>query len=139
MTRLIFTITIFASAFLLFLVQPMIGKLILPKLGGTPQVWNTCMVFFQMTLLVGYGYSHLLTTKLKIKQTLMLHCAILIVPIATLLMFPMYHAVQDWSPPTQGSPIPNTLGLLALIIGIPFLLASTSRTDLDPLVRLLRR
>src|SRR5207253_11000890 len=47
----LFAVTLFVSAFLLFLVQPMIGKLILPKLGGTPQVWNTCMLFFQLALL----------------------------------------------------------------------------------------
>ena len=53
----IFAVTLFVSAFLLFLVQPMIGKMILPNLGGTPQVWNTCMVFFQMALLAGCGWS----------------------------------------------------------------------------------
>jgi len=47
LARIVFTLTIFVSAFMLFLVQPLIGKLILPKLGGTPQVWNTCMLFFQ--------------------------------------------------------------------------------------------
>src|SRR4051812_38013916 len=55
---LYFSFTLFVSATLLFLVQPMIGKLILPQLGGTPAVWNTCMVFFQGVLLVGYGYTH---------------------------------------------------------------------------------
>ena len=51
----LFAVTVFVSAFVLFLVQPMVGKMILPKLGGTPQVWNTCMVFFQSALLAGYG------------------------------------------------------------------------------------
>ena len=50
----LYALTLFISAFILFLVQPIIGKIILPKLGGTPQVWNTCMVFFQMVLLAGY-------------------------------------------------------------------------------------
>ena len=59
-----FAITLFVSAFLLFLVQPMIGKMILPKLGGTPQVWNTCMVFFQTVLLAGYFYTHAASTYL---------------------------------------------------------------------------
>ena len=126
MLRPIFTITIFTSAFLLFLVQPMIGKLILPKLGGTPQVWNTCMVFFQMALLLGYGYTHVLTTKLKLRQILVLHCGMLLIPIAMLFLFPMYTVVHNWSPPTEGTPVGNTLGVLALIIGVPFLLASTS-------------
>ena len=65
-----FAITLFVSAFCLFLVQPIIGKLILPKLGGTPQVWNTCMVFFQTALLAGYGYTHTVSTRLKLKQQL---------------------------------------------------------------------
>ncbi|MHC4590569.1 MAG: hypothetical protein ACYTAQ_14885 [Planctomycetota bacterium] len=58
--RTAFTITIFVGAALLFVVQPMVGKLLLPWLGGTPAVWNTCMVFFQATLLAGYAYAHLL-------------------------------------------------------------------------------
>src|SRR5437867_5705906 len=95
----IFTITIFVSAFLLFLVQPLIGKLILPKLGGTPQVWNTCMVFFQSALLLGYAYTHSVSTRLKLRQQLMLHGGILMVPIVMMLLFPIYATVQDWSPP----------------------------------------
>src|SRR5580704_18155254 len=55
----IYAVTLFVSAFTLFLVQPLVGKMILPKLGGTPQVWNTCCVFFQMVLLAGYAYSHM--------------------------------------------------------------------------------
>ncbi len=59
-----FALTLFVSAFILFLVQPIVGKIILPKLGGTPQVWNTCMVFFQMVLLAGYAYTHNATSRL---------------------------------------------------------------------------
>ena len=61
----IFAVTLFVSAFMLFLVQPMIGKMILPALGGTPQVWNTCMVFFQAALLAGYAYTHTVSTRLQ--------------------------------------------------------------------------
>src|ERR1700692_1778461 len=86
----IFIVTIFVSAFLLFLVQPLIGKLILPKLGGTPQVWNTCMVFFQSALLLGYAYTHSVSTRLKLRQQLLLHSALLAVPIAMLYLFPIY-------------------------------------------------
>ena len=60
----VFAITIFLSATLLFLVELMVGKMMLPLLGGTPAVWNTCMVFFQSLLLVGYAYAHLLATRL---------------------------------------------------------------------------
>ncbi len=58
---LLFALTLFVSATLLFLVQPMIGKMLLPMLGGTPAVWNTCMVFFQALLLAGYAYAHATT------------------------------------------------------------------------------
>ncbi len=129
----IFTITVFTSAFLLFLVQPLVGKMILPKLGGTPQVWNTCMVFFTTVLLLGYGYTHMVSTRLKLRQQLMLHAAVLAIPILSLLLFargssgiPIYGAVQDWSPPPGSNPMANTLWLLFTIIGIPFLVVSTS-------------
>src|SRR5215470_2456916 len=95
----IFAITIFVSAFLLFLVQPLVGKLILPRLGGTPQVWNTCMVFFQTVLLLGYAYTHSVSTRLKLRQQLMLHGAVLAIPVFMMLLFPMYGTVQDWLPP----------------------------------------
>ena len=55
----VFTATVFIGSVLLFLVQPMFGKLVLPRLGGSPSVWNTCMLFFQATLLAGYAYAHL--------------------------------------------------------------------------------
>jgi hypothetical protein len=122
----IFAITIFVSAFLLFLVQPLVGKLILPKLGGTPQVWNTCMVFFQSVLLLGYAYTHWVSTRLKLRQQLMVHCGLLAIPVVTMLAFPIYAQVKGWSPPPGSNPVFNTLGLLAIIIGVPFFVVSTS-------------
>src|SRR5258708_17735930 len=77
----IFAITLFVSAFLLFLVQPMIGKLILPLLGGTPEVWNTCMVFFQAMLLAGYAYAHATTRWLGVRKQAVLHLAVLFLPV----------------------------------------------------------
>ena len=65
---LVFALTLFASATLLFMVQPMVGKLLLPYLGGTPAVWNTCMVVFQGLLLLGYCYSHLLSRKMPVRR-----------------------------------------------------------------------
>ena len=59
--------TIFLSAFLLFLVQPMMAKMILPMLGGTPAVWNTCMLFYQTALLGGYGYVHFLSSRVDFR------------------------------------------------------------------------
>lgn len=129
----IFTVTIFVSAFLLFLVQPLVGKLILPKLGGTPQVWNTCMVFFQSVLLLGYAYTHTVSTRLKLRQQLVVHGAVLAIPILALLLLaggkvgiPIYGRVQDWSPPPGSNPMADTLWLLFMLVGIPFFVVSTS-------------
>ena len=77
MALALFAITLFVSAFILFLVQPIIGKTILPKLGGTPQVWNTCMVFFQSVLLLGYFYTHASSNRaVQLRRQLILHCAL---------------------------------------------------------------
>src|SRR6516225_6272751 len=114
----LFAVTIFVSAFLLFLVQPMIGKLILPKLGGTPQVWNTSMVSFQTFLLLGYAYSHWVSTKLRLRPQLILHCCLLVIPIGLILWHPFYATVHEWSPPSEGNPIPQTLLLLATLVGV---------------------
>ncbi len=122
----IFIVTIFVSAFLLFLVQPIVGKLILPKLGGTPQVWNTCMVFFQSALLLGYAYTHSVTTRLKLRQQLMVHCGLLVVPVLMMLAFPMYAEVQAWTFPAGSNPIVSALLLLGIIVGVPFFVVSTS-------------
>ena len=87
MVLYIYAGTLFLSAFILFLVQPIIGKMILPKLGGTPQVWNTCMVFFQMVLLAGYAYTHTATTRLNPRRQLMVHALLLLIPLIVLFMF----------------------------------------------------
>src|SRR5436190_7969517 len=77
---LAYALTLFTSATLLFLVQPMIGKMILPLLGGTPAVWNTCMVFFQGVLLAGYAYTHFVSTRLSRRTQLLLQAALLAGP-----------------------------------------------------------
>src|SRR5262245_13394324 len=110
---------------MLFLVQPMIGKMILPKLGGTPQVWNTCMMFFQTVLLVGYAYSHTVSTRLSLKKQLLVHCCFLFVPLLFLLPNGPFN-ITDWVPPTEDNPIPSTLLLLTMVVGVPFLVVSTS-------------
>jgi len=76
---IVFAVSIFVSAALLFLVQPMSGKFLLPLLGGAPSVWNACMVFFQAVLLLGYGYSHVLTTRLSSKLQALVHGGLLVV------------------------------------------------------------
>jgi hypothetical protein len=119
-----YAITMFVSAFLLFLVQPIIGQKILPKLGGTPSVWNTCVVFFQCALLIGYAYTHY-SSKLPIRRQILIHCALLFVPFLILLPngpFP----VEDFRPVTGADPTVATLWLLATIVGIPFFVVSTT-------------
>jgi hypothetical protein len=127
---------LFISAFILFLVQPIVGKIILPKLGGTPQVWNTCMVFFQTMLLAGYAYTHNASTRLTLRQQLMAHAGLLLIPLIVLLPYPfsfggqLAHESQDsiWGfvPALGSNPIPSTLTVLFLYVALPFVVVSTS-------------
>jgi len=118
--------TLFLSAFILFLVQPIIGKMILPKLGGTPQVWNTCMVFFQMVLLAGYAYTHTSSTRLPARRQLLIHAGLLFIPLIVLFMFGRPFNVDWWNAPPGVNPIPSTLFVLVIIVGLPFFVVSTS-------------
>src|SRR6266851_118236 len=119
---LVFAVTLFTSATLLFLVQPMIGKMITPLLGGTPAVWNTCMVFFQAILLAGYAYSHGTTAWLGVRKQAGLHLAILVVPF---LFFPL--AInKSLISGGEENPIPSLLLLLTFSVGAPFFVVSTS-------------
>ncbi len=114
--------TLFLSASLLFMVQPMFAKMALPILGGAPAVWNTCMVFFQATLLVGYGYTHAVTTWLGVRRQAALHLGLLLLPLFTLpIAIP-----QGWTPPVGENPIPWLLLLLGVSVGLPFFMVSTS-------------
>src|SRR5688572_14865737 len=116
-----FAITLFVSALLLFLVQPMVGKMILPKFGGAPAVWNTCMVFYQAVLLAGYVYAHVSTTWLGVRRQAVLHLALLLIP---LLALPI--AVSEaWTAPPEANPIPWVLGLLLTSVGLPFFVVSS--------------
>jgi hypothetical protein len=119
---LLFAFTLFLSSSLLFLVQPMIGKMVLPMLGGTPAVWNTCMVFFQATLLAGYLYVHASTRWLRLQQQALLHVTLLVVSLFSL---PIAIAAGN-DPPSTGTPILWLLRVLILTVGIPFFLVSTS-------------
>ncbi|MBI2805492.1 MAG: hypothetical protein HYX68_10990 [Planctomycetes bacterium] len=116
-----FGVSLFVSAALLFLVQPMIGKMILPHLGGTPAVWNTCMVFFQGVLLVGYGYTHLLTTTQSTRRQVLIQGVLLFLPFVVLPF-----SVGNWEPPTDANPIFEVLLKLTVMVGLPFFLVSTT-------------
>ncbi len=118
----VWSVTVFLSAFLLFLVQPMMAKMILPMLGGTPAVWNTCMLFYQATLLAGYGYVHLLNSRVDPRRQLFLHLVLLAVP---LLLLPI-GLPDGWTPPDETNPVFWVLLLLTVAIGLPFFVLSTT-------------
>lgn len=119
---LFFAVTILLSAFLLFQVQPLIAKLILPWFGGSAAVWTSCMLFFQMELLGGYAYAHWLNDQTGRRQT-MIHLGLL---AASLLCLPILPSVW-WKPQGTDDPLLRILGLLAATVGLPyFLLSSTS-------------
>jgi len=109
-------LTIFLSAFLLFQVQPLIGKMILPWFGGSASVWTTCMLFFQMVLLLGYFYSHWIVRFLSPYRQSLLHGILLLV---SLLLIPISPSV-DWQPTGAENPTLRILGLLTVSIGLPY-------------------
>jgi len=116
--------TIFLSSFLLFLVQPLIARLILPWFGGSAAVWTTCMLFFQILLLAGYAYAHLLVRRFKSSRVqFWMHAALLAAAVATLPILPS----AAWKPLGGEEPISRILAVLGATVGLPyFLLASTS-------------
>jgi hypothetical protein len=118
----LFASTLFLSATLLFLVQPMIAKMVLPLLGGTPAVWNTCMVFFQAALLAGYAYAHASAGWLGTRRQVLVHSILLFLPFLALPI----GLVRGWLPPGDANPIPWLLALLLVTVGLPFFVLSTS-------------
>src|SRR5487761_2265834 len=120
---LLYAVTIFLSAFLLFQVQPLIAKIILPWFGGSAAVWSAAMLFFQLVLLAGYAYAHCSIRFLRAKAQLLTHAALLAVSCALLPILP----AEKWKPTEVGDPTLRILVLLAATIGLPyFLLSSTS-------------
>src|SRR3954471_22139851 len=91
----LYAATIFLSALLLFLVQPMFTKMVLPRLGGAPQVWSVAMVFFQTALLAGYGYAHLLTRHAPGRASVIIH---ILVMLAACVFLPL-HIASGWDRP----------------------------------------
>lgn len=116
-------IAIFLGAFLLFLVQPILGKMILPWFGGTPAVWTTCMLFFQVLLLGGYAYAAVLTRTLRPRGQALVHAGLLIVTLSLLPITPS----EFWKPTDGGQPAGRILLMLLACVGFPyFLLSATS-------------
>src|ERR1700730_14349465 len=113
--------TLFISAALLFLMQPMLTKMVLPQLGGAPSVWNTCLCFFQATLLLGYLYAHLSSTRLGPRAQLGAHVLVLALAVLFLPLDPTAGA-----PPSNGTPVLWLLTRLATTVGIPFFAISAT-------------
>jgi SAM-dependent methyltransferase len=114
--------TVFASAFLLFLVQPIIAKQILPWFGGNASVWTVCMVFFQLVLLGGYAYADAVVRKLSPRAQAILHSVLL---AASLAFLPIL-AAESWKPEPGTEPTARILLLLVTTIGLPYFLLSTT-------------
>jgi SAM-dependent methyltransferase len=120
---LLYSLTVFLSAFLLFQVQPIVAKMILPWFGGSSAVWSTCMLFFQVVLLLGYLYAHWLHEKLAPRRQAIAHIAALAVSFAALPMLPN----PGWKSAGVAHPSLTILALLSVTVGLPyFLLSSTS-------------
>lgn len=115
-------LTIFLSAFLLFQVQPLIGKMILPWFGGSASVWTTCMLFFQATLLFGYVYSHWIVKALSPFKQSVLHIVLLLISLSLLPL----SASELWKPSGSEDPTLQILGLLFASIGLPYFVLSTT-------------
>ncbi|SPF52446.1 membrane hypothetical protein [Candidatus Sulfopaludibacter sp. SbA4] len=116
-----FPVTIFLSAFLLFQVQPMMGRYVLPWFGGGPAVWTNCLLFFQTVLLAGYAYAHWLGSRPSTRVQGSVHIALL---AASLLFLPIGPRAASWKPASSGDPSGHILLLLAVTAGGPYLLLS---------------
>ena len=117
---LLYSFALLVSAALLFLLEPMVGKYMLPSLGSTPEVWTTTVLFFQVVLLLGYGYAHL-TSRLSPRRQAMMQLGLLALAAAVLPI-----GVPDARPPDEGNPIPWLLGVLAVTAGPPFLVLAAN-------------
>ena len=111
---ILYAFTILVSAFLLFQVQPVIAKIILPWFGGSAAVWTVCMLFFQLVLLLGYMYAHAVIRYLKPRMQMVVHTVVL---AASAVVLPVYPDVS-WKPAGVEEPTMRILGLLAVTIGL---------------------
>ncbi|MCK5191127.1 MAG: fused MFS/spermidine synthase [Methylococcales bacterium] len=118
----LFAGTLFISATLMFVLQPMFGKILLPLLGGSPAVWNTCMVFYQTILFLGYLYAHYLSSKLNPHRQILVHAAVIALSLIALPLALPENAV----PPVDSDPTLWLMWTLFLAIGLPFFVVSTT-------------
>ena len=117
-----YALTIFLAAFLLFQVQPIVGKMILPWFGGSAAVWTTCMLFFQVLLLLGYLYSHWIVSRLSPYAQSAVHLSLL---VSSLFLLPL-GLNPHWQPTGAEDPTLRILLVLAFSIGLPFFVLSTT-------------
>ncbi len=118
----LFAATLFTSASLMFVLQPLFGKILLPLLGGSPAVWNTCMVFYQSILFLGYLYAHTLSTRYTQHRQIQIHAALILISFLALpLALP-----ENTVPPTDSNPTFWLFWTLFLAIGLPFFVVSTT-------------
>ncbi len=122
---LLYAVTIFVSAFLLFMIQPIVGRLILPWFGGGATVWNTCLVFYQALLLGGYCHAHWTTTRLSARASAALHCLLSLVALLALVV--AFPPAASWSAASRSAqPELRILTLLTTTIGAPYFVISAS-------------
>jgi len=119
---LVFAGTLFVSATLMFILQPLFGKLMLPLLGGSPAVWNTCMVFYQMLLFLGYLYAHFISTRFRPLRQIQVHGAFILI---SLIALPV-GLPEIMTPPTESNPTLWLVWVLFISIGLPFFVLSTT-------------
>ena len=119
---LLYALTILVSAFLLFQVQPVIARIILPWFGGSAAVWTTCLLFFQSVLLLGYLYSHWLYRRLRPRAQMVAHSALLAASLGVLPVWP----AASWKPAGGEDPTLRILLLLGVTVGLPYFLLSTT-------------
>ena len=126
-----YAFTIFLSAFLLFAVQLLLGKYFLPWFGGTPAMWTTCMLFFQILLLAGYVYAHLLITRFDTRNQALVHSTLLTVSAVLMIVLAFrWHSPllpnAIWKPSGSGSPVSSILVLLCVSVGVPYFALSST-------------
>jgi len=118
----LYTVAIGLAAGLVFLVQPMIAKILLPRLGGSPAVWSACMVFFQAMLLLGYLYAHVVSRLLTPARAALAHTLLILLPLLTLPL----SVPGEWVPPTEGWQAPWVIGVLSLAVGAPYVAVASA-------------
>ncbi len=118
----LFALTTLASAFLLFWIEPLFAKMVLPLLGGSPAVWNTCLMYFQAMLLLGYLYAHLTSRWMGARRQVLMHAGLMVLAIVVLPIA----VPKGWTPPASDNVIPWLVGLLTIAIGAPFILLAAT-------------